>query len=335
MTRAVQVYAPCRLHFGMLGFGRPGDRQFGGLGAMLRSPCIQLHIADASELRVQCDSPALATRARSYLAMACDRWRPSATTACRVQIRRAPARHIGLGVGTQLGLAIAAGVASFYEQDGPTIAELAASVDRGRRSSVGMHGFAGGGLVLESGKRAADDVGELITRVPLPQQWRFVLVTPRQQVGLHGPSEETAFQALPAVPRRVSEQLEDLAQAQVTAVQRGDLAHFGESLYAYGTLAGSCFASVQGGPFASPEIAGLVERIRRCGIAGVGQSSWGPTVYAVVENEGTARNLVMELQSQGTFRDHHVEISRACNRGARISDVASNVTSIDCAPARA
>ena len=32
MSRAVRVWAPSRLHFGLLSFGAPAERQYGGVG---------------------------------------------------------------------------------------------------------------------------------------------------------------------------------------------------------------------------------------------------------------------------------------------------------------
>ena len=72
------------------------------------------------------------------------------------------------------------------------------------------------------------------------------------------------------------------------AIERADCSAFGDALYEFGRLAGECFAAAQGGPFANAFNERLVEAIRGYGVAGVGQSSWGPTVFAVVANETEA-----------------------------------------------
>src|SRR5688572_3903912 len=99
---AVTVVAPSRLHFGLYGFGRSAVRQFGGIGAMIASPSIQLSATAADEYQI--DGP-LADRVHSFAA----RWMAWYCEAgelprARFEVLAAPPEHSGLGVGTQLGL---------------------------------------------------------------------------------------------------------------------------------------------------------------------------------------------------------------------------------------
>src|SRR5262249_60448493 len=59
-----------------------------------------------------------------------------------------------------------------------------------------------------------------------------------------------------------------------------DIETFGAALVELQTLVGRCFAPAQGGLFARPELDDLVEVLRAEGLLGVGQSSWGPALYA-------------------------------------------------------
>jgi predicted sugar kinase len=65
------------------------------------------------------------------------------------------------------------------------------------------------------------------------------------------------------------------------AIVEGDLATFSESLYDFNRRAGELFSPVQGGIYAHPRIEGIVKFIRSAGTRAVGQSSWGPTVFAI------------------------------------------------------
>ena len=56
-------------------------------------------------------------------------------------------------------------------------------------------------------------------------------------------------------------------------------------------ITGRWFASVQGGTFASGPSAELVRRLSEWGASGVGQSSWGPAVYGIVEGDDAGRRL--------------------------------------------
>ena len=52
------------------------------------------------------------------------------------------------------------------------------------------------------------------------------------------------------------------------------------------------------------------------GIRGAGQSSWGPTVFAVVGDAEAATRLKERLVERSGFSAEAVIISRAANRGA-------------------
>ena len=52
------------------------------------------------------------------------------------------------------------------------------------------------------------------------------------------------------------------------------------------------------------------------GAHGVGQSSWGPTVFALTEGEKAALALAASIRTTFGHRLARVELSRARNRGA-------------------
>ncbi len=103
----------------------------------------------------------------------------SAIRAVKVDMRAAPVPHSGLGAGTQLALAIAAGVRQLCQAPPLEIERLVTSVGRGRRSAVGSHGFQLGGLIWEEGRRPGQSLSDLKRRVEVPTDWRIVLVTMR------------------------------------------------------------------------------------------------------------------------------------------------------------
>jgi predicted sugar kinase len=197
------------------------------------------------------------------------------------------------------------------------------------RSAVGTYGFVFGGLVVEQGKLPDEPISPLDCRIDLPGDWRFVLVRPRALTGLAGHDETDAFGMLPEVPVAVSEQLiAETRDRLVPAAAIGDFGLFAESLYRYGRLSGECFAARQGGPYNGPVLTALVEQIRRLGHAGVGQSSWGPTIFVAVQSQQAAEQLVDELRSGKDADELDLIISRPCNRGARI-EVCGDVAELD------
>jgi beta-RFAP synthase len=222
-------------------------------------------------------------------------------------------------VGTQLALSVAAGLNAWTGRPQPSPAELALSVGRGQRSAVGTYGFVAGGLIVERGRLPGEPFSPLDCRVPVPDAWRFVLVHPPAAAGLSGPAEQTAFDHLPPVPEEVTEDLQaEIGLRMLPAVRDGDFVSFSDSTYRYGRLAGLCFAPVQGGPYNGPLLAGLVELIRALGVTGVGQSSWGPTLFALLPGERAAQEFVADLAARLAHDAVQLTITRPNNRGAEV-----------------
>lgn len=316
MSRHVTITAPSRLHFGLFALGGSAGRQYGGVGAMIDQPTLQLSMEPAQGW--SCAGP-LAERASEFA----ERWRQfnqlPQLPACSTLIQAAPASHVGLGVGTQLGLAIAAGLNAFCGLPAAPPLELALSVGRGLRSAVGTYGFVMGGLIVEQGKLPSEPISTLDCRLDLPDEWRFVLVRPLDGQGLSGEAEAAAMNALPDVPEEVTQRLIGEAREElIPAAATADFAAFARSLYRYGHLAGSCFAARQGGPYNGPVLADLIERLQRLGAQGVGQSSWGPTIFAAQPSQAEAEALSQRLREEPNLPPLEILIAAPCNQGARV-----------------
>ena len=254
---------------------------------MLARPGMVLRVSPAD--RFEAAGP-LAARVRGVVERFAGCRKLAALPACRIEIVYAPPEHVGLGTGTQLALSVVAGLTAFLGEAPPESAELAAAGWAGlpaRRSAPTVSHAA----VSSStpAKTPGEPLAPLAQRVELPPAWRFVLVIPGHERGLSGDEERLAFEALPPVSASTTAQLrEELAERLFPAAERGDFEQFGESLYRYGHAAGLCFAARQSGAFASPRVAELVATIRSLGVRGTGQSSWGPTVFALLESAQSA-----------------------------------------------
>jgi beta-RFAP synthase len=236
----------------------------------------------------------------------------------RLVIEQSAPEHAGLGTGTQLGLAVAGVLArSFDLNAGPV--ELARRIGRGARSALGLHGFEMGGLLVDGGKVGAGSA-PLLARLPFPEAWRLVLVLPGG-VGLHGSGEQQAFARLAG--RLSVSATETLCRlvllGMLPALAEGDLDAFGEALFDFNARVGEAFAAEQGGTYSGPAVADVVGRLRAGGVKGVAQSSWGPTVCAVVEDEEHAAHLARRTAAQ-LGSDTTVWVSRGMNEGARIEE---------------
>lgn len=296
---SVLVTTGSRLHFGLLRFGHPGERQFGGLGMMVDRPATKLRVSLTDRLRASGpDSERALSAARA--------WSRSGGT-CRevgaqIDVIEAPPPHTGLGSGTQLALAVGLALDHLHGRSSP-IESLAKRLGRTRRSSVGAFGFAHGGLIYEQGKLQGEDLGLLRKPIPLPEQWRIVLVRPKGMSGVSGEAELRAFRDLPPSDPAITERLIDLAERSILpAAESGDLDVFGERLTEYNRLAGSFYESIQGGPYLNREVEALVDRLIAAGAKGAGQSSWGPTVFAIAPGEPSAKQVLLTSGIAGDSR---------------------------------
>jgi beta-RFAP synthase len=285
---SVFVEAGARLHFGVLDLRGALGRRFGGLGAAIPSPSLLLEaVPSGSGVSARGpDSERAAEFARRFLAFhRLDR-------GVSLEVHQQIPAHSGLGSGTQLGLSVARALAELYRL--PTEPPgLAAAVSRGRRSAIGTWAFALGGFIVEGGRRPGEGgLAPLIGRFDLPESWRCVVAVPPGSPGLSGEAEAAAFEKLPPPPSQEVERVSHLVLMQLLpALVEGDLASFGEALSGVQRITGAWFAPQQGGVFAPGPGEALIRRMAGWGAAGVGQSSWGPAVYGLVDGAEAGSTL--------------------------------------------
>jgi len=315
----LRIRTPSRLHFGLLGWGPQPQRQFGGIGLMINSPGIDLTAEPAPAWMVE--GP-LATRVEQIITRLRARMLETGTVVppARIRIESAPAEHVGLGVGTQLCLAVARTVLRLAGMPEPTVEQLARLTGRGGRSGIGLHGFHHGGLIVDGGRKGEADFPPLVARVPFPEDWSILIVQPAGERGLHGSDESRAFGNLPPFAPGVTDSLCRLVLLEILpAVIERDLQSFGGALNELQARVGACFAPAQGGIYATAQAAAIVDDLKRLGFAGAGQSSWGPTLYAFADrSEHDLTASAERLRHRFGLLESSVFRTRADNQGARL-----------------
>ena len=139
-------------------------------------------------------------------------------------------------------------------------------------------------------------------------------------MGLASDDEVRAFAELPPVPLAVTAELARIARVElVPAAALGNFSAFAASLFRYGHLAGECFAARQGGPYNGPRLAAIVAKLRDLGIVGVGQSSWGPTIFAALPTAAASEAIVDEIKDWLDEEQLDVTIAGVCNDGATVA----------------
>ncbi len=327
----VSVDAPARLHLGFLDPSGSLGRRFGSIGLVIDGPAIQVELraADADADAVVAVTPAAqaeVARAATHLR----RLREHTGRGQPLQLRllQVLPPHAGLGSGTQLALAIGRAFAQWHglAVDTPM---LAAWLGRGLRSGVGIAGFDHGGLLVDGGPGADGRPAPLLSRVAMPAAWRVVLVQDTRQQGLSGGDERRALVELPPLaPSAAADICHQVLMRILPGAALGEFATFAAGVTQVQRVLGEHFAPAQQGhAFTSAAVGRLVQWLGGSDAtarAAIGQSSWGPTGFAVLPSQASAEALLLAARAAGVIDPAlDVRIVAARNRGALLRDLRS------------
>jgi len=306
--RVATVRAFPRLHVGLVDLAGATRRRFGGAGFMITG-CETL--VEARPARQDGTHGHREDRAAEDLREALGRLRRLVfVPPVQITVREAPPGHVGLGSKTTLVLSAltAALSASGIPLDR---AMIQTASGRGGASGVGVHAFFGGGFTVDSGHEGAHgapllpsgatrpaSIPLLVTRYPIPDEWRFVLALPYECEVFSAAREVQFFRD--NTPTEKSESLRNLASLYhgvLPAVQLSDLGLLRESL-----------AELHECGFKAREVAAQPACVKQAfellsGLSGVavGLSSLGPLVYAVC-SESAVTQVSAALDSIPSMR---------------------------------
>ena len=319
-ARCLTLRAPGRLHCGFLDPSGTLGRRFGSIGLMiegfetvlsLRASTGHAVIAATSDTRAEVE------RASAHLHVL--RQRTGCRQPLQLSLLEVLPPHTGLGSGTQLALAIGRAFACWHGLDLSTHT-LAQWLNRGLRSGVGIAGFDQGGLLVDGGPCNDAAPAALLSRVELPAAWHIIVVTDERHRGLSGEAEKRAIATLTELPQaHAAEICHQTLMRVLPGAASDDFASFALGLNHIQRLLGAHFAPAQGGSaYTSPAVGRLAERMRDLGAHGIGQSSWGPTGFAFVEDQAAADRLYHSLVEEAKADGLDILIAQGRNTGASI-----------------
>ncbi len=310
----VSVFAPARLHMGFIDLSGSLDRHFGSIGIALNEHATRLSLTSGEKRVITGPS---AERADKCLTLMCQALNVS--DKLTVNIETAIPEHIGLGSGTQMSLAIGSALNAYYGL-GLGVRDIAALMDRGLRSGIGIGIFERGGLVVDGGRGEKTITPPVIVHLDIPASWRFILVLDKRGQGLHGQQEIEAFKVLPPFPRHEVERLCYLLMMKgLPAVAENNIVDFGNVISQLQCSVGEHFAAAQGGVFTSPEVAVAMKWLAQQGVVAIGQTSWGPTGFCAIDGVSLAESITEEAVQKFSYFDNLSFVTAsACNSGGDV-----------------
>ena len=321
VAASIRVRAPARLHLGFIDPGASLGRRYGSIGLVIDGPATELTLMPSApgDTIVGADDE-IAARLRSHLATLRRAGAPD--DALRIELHQALPPHAGLGSGTQLALALGRACATLFALPLST-AQLVALLGRGARSGIGSAGFDEGGFLVDGGPPSRDDaVAPVLFRIDFPAAWRVLLVQDPRASGLHGDDERRAIAALPPFPREHAARIShEVLMRVLPALKESDFAPFAEGISTIQRLIGAHFAPAQGGDaYTSVAVARLLRALERDTVAGIGQSSWGPTGFALLPSAQAAQQAIAAARRAGAV-DARLQLSivGGRNHGADIT----------------
>lgn len=294
----LQVSTQARLHFGFLDMNGSLRRYYGSFGVAIKDigTTISMQIAEDIQISGSNDNEII-TKAKQYASKVIEYYQLGGGV--HIQLNSVIPSHIGLGSGTQLALAIGSGIIQLYKQH-KEITELASVCQRGKRSGIGIGTFIHGGFILDSGCNQDRDISIpiIINRIPFPEDWCFLLIFDDNIQGMHGQHEQQIFATIKPMDKALSSEVCHIMLMQLLpALIEQECRIFGQALSHIQMILGDYFATIQGGRYISPHMHNILQKLRELGACGIGQSSWGPTSFALFANSSQANDVLQAIQS--------------------------------------
>jgi beta-ribofuranosylaminobenzene 5'-phosphate synthase len=314
----VTVTAFARLHFCFLNLSEDLGSVYGSIGVGLDQPRMLLTASTDDGFSANGPDAGRVERCAAKLSTHCGReWN------ARLEVQEAIDTHSGLGSGTQAALATGAALARLHGI-GMGTRELAAAMGRGLRSGVGIATFDSGGFIVDGGHpslKLDEPVrpSDVVLRQDFPEDWRFLLLLPKTDPGLSGTNEAKAFMDLGSTKAITDAICRTVMLQLLPGLAERDIAKFGQALTEVDVQTGRFFHQAQGGVYREGTAREAVGVMLSAGAYGAGQSSWGPCLYALVDdsNEDAVRQAA-ELFLVKKGRRGRVLVARVRNTGAEV-----------------
>ncbi|NHJ49083.1 MAG: hypothetical protein FK733_14950 [Asgard group archaeon] len=316
----LQITTPSRLHFGLLDLNGELGRINGGFGVALEKPSWQIILSDdkVSKNRYELELTKILERLDA-------KFNKNNITSRKFQIINEIPSHVGFGSGTQFALAIAKLYAEYNHLEF-NLRDFAMLVKRGGTSGIGVASFDKGGFILDGGHSfgpnketdsfkpsafSSASPPPIIFRYNQQLDWCFIIVTPNEIKGLSGGKELDVFQDQCPIPADHAEKLSRLILMKILpAILEKDIQVLGEGITEMQTK----FKRFGMDKYDNTIVSEVLDYLRSNEeIRGSGISSFGPTVFGLVDNKKRAENILNKMKENFNVKDFLIMDSTSIN----------------------
>ncbi len=291
-TKKVTVTAPAHLHTG--NFDMTGDlgRLYGTVGFAV-DRLLEIEVTKTNDVKSEDEAAYLfASRFVDAFDLA----------GAEVKVKKSIPKFVGMGYHTTLALSIGSALAKLYDLK-LTTEQIALTMQRGAITSLGVHAFKVGGFIVEGGFRVDQRekmIPPLIFRQPVPSNWLFVIAIaaePQEKIVKMRENEDHILRNLKLMPKETSDMLSRIVLVKIIpSIIENDLKSFGEGLTAFNSELGKFWNEYQcGRTYCHPVVEEAIKIILRRSTCAC-QTSWGPTIYGIVDGKNQAETLTKELK---------------------------------------
>lgn len=288
----VTIRTPSRLHFGMIDLRGDLGRLYGSVGIAINKPNIVLKASPSHQLKIS--GPRI-DRIKHFTEVILKD--SNIKESIDIKVVSDIIEHSGFGSGTQLALAVGTAISNIYSLN-YSAEELALKLGRSKRSSLGTYAFKHGGFIVDGGhkKNIRTQIPPLIFRADVPEDWEFVIGLPIISNKISGKNENNKFVKLKSPPSNLVGEISRVILIQmIPAILEKDIYAFGDAITKIDFIFGDFWLDVQGGRFSHPIIEEGIKFLLEIGALGVGQSSWGPVFYGLIEGRKKAEAVSSKL----------------------------------------
>ncbi len=317
-TNKIAVSAPAHLHTG--NFDMTGDlgRLYGTVGFAV-DRLLEVEVTKGVDVKSEDEAAYLfASRFVDAYNLA----------GAEVIVKKSIPKFVGMGYHTTLALSIGTALAKLYGLK-LTTEEIALTMQRGAITSLGVHAFKVGGFIVEGGFRVDQRekmIPPLIFHQPVPNNWLFVIAIanePQEKIVKMREKEDLILRNLKLMPKETSDMLSRIVLVKIIpSIIENDLKFFGEGLTSFNSELGKFWNEYQcGRTYCHPVVEEAIKIMLKRSTCAC-QTSWGPTIYGIVDRQNEAELLSKELLAYlNKNGGGEVFCTKAANAGAVIKEM--------------